>query len=141
MPAEMKRKDFEALIFTGVIDDTFDFYGQKVHMGLLQEKESIEVRRIAGMEPLFNQEARLRIETLARAIFEINGQSFPGDNQVAKANFLKEYLLGELQTPVINRLWEKYLILRSVQEAELATKEKDLKNSLGSPTTPEPTGL
>jgi len=126
------RMDLQALIMTGVVDKIFNIRGQQVHMGLLTEKEALEVRIIIGSYDLITQEQQMRIETLARAIFDINGQSFD-DDEAKKIKFLKN-ALGLMQTPIIVEFWNKYNELRQIQMVQLGEDDLDvLKKSSGNP--------
>ena len=105
-------KDIRELIFLGRIEETFEEFGFTWAVHTLNGKENSEamaaVQHLDGLAQL-NQ---LRIEVLSRAIGTINGQPletlYQGSDPNASIATKRREVMGSLQSPVLNKLFDKY---------------------------------
>jgi hypothetical protein len=114
------RKIFEDLIFVGRIEKEFDLYGRKWLLATLTTEEQVEATSVTGNFDTISRVNAIKMQILCRALKSIDGNKFLDFNEAFE-------VLGKMQYPVLNSLFNKYEDLQKDQDDSLKQLD-EIKN-------------
>jgi hypothetical protein len=127
-----KRQDLMKLIEYGTLEKSISIMGNDVVMRVIDSDERELVLKATSGVDIFTQQELLKKATLAKALVSINSRPLP--DEAHAMNFL-----GKLKTPVLERFWKEYDLMRQYQIMMVEEAEIAIKNSLRS-QSPETSG-
>ena len=127
------------LIFTGSITWTEEIpgrdYKHTIHLRLLDEGLLQEVSLATETMDMLGKEARMRMETLSRAIIQIDNYQFESDpnhiDYIAHRTDVRKMLQG-MGTERVQYLYEKYLGVQNSEREGFLERLEELKNDFGA---------
>jgi hypothetical protein len=115
------RKIFEELIFVGRIEKEYDLYGHKWLLATLTTEEQVDATASTGNFDNIARVNAIKMQFLSKSLKSIDGNKLLDQNEALE-------LLGKMQYPLLNSLFEKFEELQN--EQDLTLKELDeIKNS------------
>jgi hypothetical protein len=114
------RKIFEELIFVGRIEKEFDLYGHKWLLSTLTTEEQVEATASTGGFDNISRVNAIKMQFLSKALKSVDGHKMLDANESYE-------LLGKMQYPVLNSLFEKYEELQQEQDDTLKSLD-EIKN-------------
>lgn len=115
------RKILEDLIFSGYIENTVEIYDKTWRLRTLTSEENLAaINAMSNYTESLSRIYALKIEVLGRSLKEVNGILI--ENVEEGIEFIKN-----LQTPIVNRLYEEYEKLYENQQKSLVATD-ELKN-------------
>lgn len=119
------RKVLEDLIFVGTLKETYKLYQRDWTLRTLSSDEQLQAASTTREYDNLSRVYALKIATLSRSIVEVNNVEL---NDVGE----KIELLGKMQQPIVDLLYEKYTDLQKKQDEALKDLNQggdEIKNS------------
>jgi len=114
------RKALEDLIFVGVVKETYKLFGKDWTLKTLTNDEQLQATTSTRDYDNLSRVAAIKISTLARSITDVN--------DIELTDVLEKIeLLGKMQQPIIDLLFDKYVALQKIQDEALKDINQDIK--------------
>jgi hypothetical protein len=114
------RKALEDLIFVGNVQETYKLFGKDWTLKTLSNDEQLAATTSTRDYDNLSRVSAIKISTLARSITEVNNISLTDVTE-------KIELLGKMQQPIIDLLFDKYIELQKIQDEALKDIDQDVK--------------
>jgi hypothetical protein len=117
------RKILEDLILIGNLQESYTLFNREWVLKTLNSDEMLQVTNSTRDYDQLSRLQAIKLATLARSIVEVNNVELKDINE-------KIEFLSQLQQPIIDLLYTKYMELQKKQDDEFKAMEtgKDLKN-------------
>lgn len=115
------RKVLEDLVFIGTVTEKYKLFGKDWVLKTLNSNELLEASSSTERYDSLARIGAMKITLLSRSLIEVNGIELKDINE-------KLELLGKLQQPLIDVLFEKYEELQKKQNDAISEMESDIKN-------------
>lgn len=115
------RKSLEELIFVGTLKKSYKLFGKEWTFKTLSSDEQLQATSSTGDYDNISRMSAFKIAVLARSLVEIDNIELTDVRE-------KIELLGKMQQPVIDMLYNRFTELQNEQDKALREMDSEIKN-------------